>query len=252
MKVTDKITVTNEDNMELMARYPDNYFDLLITDPPYNTTNLEWDNKIDFDSLWKEWNRIVKEDGAFIFTASQPFTTDLINSNRENFRYELIWDKKRAAGFLNANRMPLKTHENILVFYRKLPTYNPQKTKGKKYDKTKYNGKENDKNVIGKYKTETKKNKGERFPVSILEFSQNWSRQQQVHPTQKPIDLFRYLIRTYTNKGDMILDCYGGSCVTAFASHIEGRSAVVCELDKDYYEASIKRINQHISQQRLF
>lgn len=236
------VSLYNEDCIETMKRIPDGSIDLLLQDPPYNTTNCEWDEAINFTELWKEWNRIIKPNGAIIFTASQPFTTDLIMSNRKDFRYELIWDKIRAAGFLNANRMPLKTHENILVFYKSLPTYNPQKMDGRKYDKTKYNGNKLEKNVIGAYTSESTKNEGERFPVSIMVFSQDWTRQEQLHPTQKPTDLMRYLILTYSNKGETVFDGYSGSGTTAEACMIEQRNFIGAELNKEYFDKSVKRL----------
>lgn len=242
----------NEDCIKTMQRIETGSIDLIVQDPPYNTTNCEWDNAINFTDLWNEWNRIIKPTGAIIFTASQPFTTDLINSNRKDFRYELIWDKIRAAGFLNANRMPLKTHENILVFYKALPTYNPQKMNGRKYDKTKYNGNKVDKNVIGTYTSASTENEGERFPVSIMCFSQDWTRQEQVHPTQKPLDLFRYLIKTYSNKGETIFDGYLGSGTTATACMKENRFFVGSELSKEYFDKSVERLELLRSQPELF
>lgn len=246
------IELLNLDCLDLLKSLPDASVDLMLQDPPYATTFLEWDKPINIDELWLEWERVVKPNGAFIFTASQPFTTDLIISRRGFFRYELIWDKVRAAGFLNANRMPLKTHENILVFYRQLPTYNPQKMDGRKYDKTKYNGSKLEKNVLGSYTSESSKNDGERFPVSIMVFSQDWTRQEQLHPTQKPIDLFRYLIRTYSNPGETVFDGYSGSGTTAIACIKENRNFIGCELNKEYYDKSMERISVALSKPELF
>jgi site-specific DNA-methyltransferase (adenine-specific) len=246
------IDIQNIDCLELMKTLSSGSIDLILQDPPYNTTNCEWDNAINFPDLWNEWNRIIKPNGAIIFTASQPFTTDLINSNRKDFRYELIWDKIRAAGFLNANRMPLKTHENILVFYKALPTYNPQKMDGRKYDKTKYNGNKVDKNVIGTYTSASTENEGERFPVSIMCFSQDWTRQEQLHPTQKPLDLFRYLVKTYSNEGETVFDGYSGSGTTAEACVEEKRNFIGAELEKKYFDDSIERIKVAQMQTSLF
>lgn len=240
------------DCLDVLRQSPDGSVDLMLTDPPYNTTNCDWDTAINFFELWNEWNRVIKNDGAILVFASQPFTTDLIQSNRKYFRYELILDKMRSAGFLNANRMPLKTHENICVFYRSLPTYNPQKTIGPKYDKTKGNGEIRDKKLLGAYVTKNKKNDGERFPVSIMTFSQNWARQGQEHPTQKPVDLFRYLIKTYSNPGDVVFDGYGGSGTTAIAAQMENRKFIVCENHFPYFEASQKRLEDLMSAPYLF
>lgn len=240
----EKNIIHNINCLDFLKTLPNDCIDLMITDPPYNTTKLKWDENIDLEKLWFEWRRVVKENGAFIFTATQPFATDLINSARDLFKYDLVWNKIRACGFLNANKMPLKTHESILIFYKKLPVYNPIMREGKAYDKTKYNGIENEHGVLRKFKWESKKNEGKRFPISILEFSQNWTRQQQVHPTQKPIDLFRYLISTYTNERDTIFDGYSGSGTAAIAAKLENRNFICCELDKKYYEESLIRLEE--------
>jgi site-specific DNA-methyltransferase (adenine-specific) len=240
----DKNIIYNADCLEILKTLPDNSIDLMVTDIPYATTKLNWDKSVDLQKMWPEWKRVVKQDGAFIFTATQPFATDLINSARDLFKYDLIWNKVRACGFLNANKMPLKTHESILIFYRKLPVYNPVMREGKAYDKTKYNGIENEHGVLRKFKWESKKNEGLRFPVSILEFSQNWTRQQQLHPTQKPVDLFRYLIKTYSKEGDTIFDGYSGSGTAALAAKLENRNFICCETDKIHFEKSVKRLEE--------
>ena len=202
----EKNIIYKKDCFEVLLSIPDNSVDLMVTDIPYATTKLDWDKNVDLKKMFIEWRRVVKEDGAMIFTATQPFATDIINAARDIFRYDLVWNKVRACGFLNANRMPLKTHESILIFYRKLPVYNPVMREGKAFDKTKYNGAEIENGVLRKFTMGNKKNDGVRFPISILEFSQNWTRQQQLHPTQKPVDLFRYLIKTYSKEGDLIFD----------------------------------------------
>ena len=206
------------DCLEVMKSIPSGSIDAIITDPPYGTTACKWDSVIDFDLMWEQLNRIIKPNGAIVLFGSEPFSSALRMSNIKNYRYDLIWNKIRAAGFLNANRMPLKQHENISLFYKKLPTYNPQKYIDKPYDKTKYNGKDMKKNVLGSYIKKEEKNNGERFPKSILKFSQNWSRQQQVHPTQKPVLLMEYLIKTYTNENETVLDFTMGSGSTGVAA----------------------------------
>ena len=160
----------------------------------------------------------------------------------KDFRYSLIWDKIRAAGFLNANRMPLKQHEDINVFYKAQPTYNPQKYIDKPYDKTKYNGNKLDKNVLGAYTSQSSKNKGERFPKSILTFSQNWRRQDQIHPTQKPVPLLEYLIKTYTNEGETVLDNTFGSGSTILAAINTNRKFIGMEMNDKYFDIARKRI----------
>ena len=177
-----------EDCKDTLKRIPDNSIDLMLTDPPYNVTGCEWDGKIDLPSLWIEWTRVVKKNGVFVFTAKQPFTTDLIMSNRRMFKYEMIWFKDRATGFLNANKMPMPNHENIIVFYEGKATYNPQTYNGNKshsmgktantQSKTKVYG-----DFIRRENTDDVK-----MPKTVLYFPQPFP---QIHNTQKPVDLFR-------------------------------------------------------------
>lgn len=260
--MTDKTKVFLMDCMEGMREYPDGYFDLLVTDPPYAVTNNEWDKPIDFSALWPEWERVVKKNGAMVFTSSQPFTTDLINSNRKLFRYDLVWEKSIATGFLNANRMPLRGHELVLVFYRSLPTYNPQKYKLEGRPSFKKGNKARGSSNYGKFTHEMDigSKDGSRFPRSVftVDYENSFfdssfdSVQKMIHPTQKPISLFRYLIKTYSNPGDKVLDCYVGSGSSRIAAAEEGREYVGYEIDPDYFAAQEKRFNQFKSQTKLF
>jgi DNA modification methylase len=229
--------------LEVMKEIEDNSIDAIITDPPYGTTSCKWDSVIDFELMWEQLNRIIKPNGAIVLFGSEPFSSALRMSNINNYRYDLIWNKIRAAGFLNANRMPLKQHENISLFYKKLPTYNPQKYIDKPYDKTKYNGKDMKENVLGSYVSKSSKNNGERFPKSILKFSQNWSRQQQIHPTQKPVPLMEYLIKTYTNENETVLDFTMGSGSTGVAAKNLNRNFIGIEMDSKYFNIAEERIN---------
>jgi len=231
------------DCLEVMKSIPDGSVDAIITDPPYGTTACKWDSVIDFKLMWEQLNRIIKPNGAIVLFGSEPFSSALRMSNIKDYRYDLIWNKIRAAGFLNANRMPLKQHENISLFYKKLPTYNPQKYIDKPYDKTKYNGKDMKENVLGSYVSKSSKNNGERFPKSILKFSQNWSRQQQIHPTQKPVPLMEYLIKTYTNEGETVLDFTMGSGSTGVAAKNLNRNFIGIEQDEKYFNIAVKRID---------
>jgi site-specific DNA-methyltransferase (adenine-specific) len=243
------------DCLELMKDIPNGSIDMILCDLPYGTTNCKWDIIIPFEKLWEQYYRITKPNAAIVLFSTQPFTTALISSNMKDFRYSLIWDKIRAAGFLNANRMPLKQHEDINVFYKMQPTYNPQKYIDKPYDKTKYNGNKLDKNVLGAYTSQSSKNEGERFPKSILTFSQNWRRQDQIHPTQKPVELMEYLIKTYSNEGDLILDNCAGSGTTAIACLNTNRQFIVMEKERKYYDIILKRVadfNKKIETQTLF
>ena len=230
------------DCLEVMKTIESGSIDAIITDPPYGTTACKWDSVIDFDLMWEQLNRIIKPNGAIVLFGSEPFSSALRMSNIKNYRYDLIWNKIRAAGFLNANRMPLKQHENISLFYKKLPTYNPQKYIDKPYDKTKYNGKDMKENVLGSYVSKSSKNNGERFPKSILKFSQNWSRQQQMHPTQKPVLLMEYLIKTYTNENETVLDFTMGSGSTGVAAKNTNRNFIGIEQDEKYFEIAKQRI----------
>lgn len=232
------------DCLEVMKTIEDNSIDMILCDLPYGTTNCKWDEIIPFDLLWDEYYRITKDNAAIVLFSTQPFTTKMISSNMNDFRYCLVWDKIRAAGFLNANRMPLKQHEDICVFYKKLPTYNPQKYLDKPYDKTKYNGKELDKNVLGSYTSKSSKNNGERFPKSILKFSQNWKRQDQQHPTQKPELLLEWLIKTYTNECEKVLDNTMGSGSTMVACVSTNRNGIGIEKDENYFNIAKKRVEE--------
>ena len=246
------VELYNEDCLETLKRIETGSVDLMLTDPPYNVTQNEWDKPIDFDALWIEWHRIVKPNGAIVITSQQPFTTDLINSNRKNFRYDLIWEKSRCTGFLNANRMPMRSHEHILVFYRELPTFNPQKTKGnpnhisngKISSKGKNNNYGNFEQLV-RYRTEDK------FPKSVIYFEQN-DPNVIIHPTQKSLDLFRWLLCSYSNENDLVFDGYSGSGTTAAACLKEKRRFIGSELSKEYFDLSVKRLEEIVRQPELF
>lgn len=239
-------TIIQGDCLEEMKKLPDGCIDMILCDLPYGTTACKWDHVIPFEPLWKEYKRLIKGRGAIVLTASQPFTTDIINSSREIFRYELIWNKGRSSQFGLAKIQPMKYHENVLVFFKKRGVYNPQKTFGHaNYDKVGYNaGSKAARNDHGYgIKTITKAcTDGSRFPRSILDFPQNWRRQDQLHPTQKPVALFEYLIKTYTNEGDLVLDNCIGSGTTAVAAKRTGRHFIGIELSEEYCEIARKRI----------
>lgn len=239
--------IHNIDNAELLKKIPDLSIDLILEDMPYNTTDADFEYAIDFSTFWKERERVIKGNGAIILFAQQPFACDIIQSNRKLFRYDLIWDKIGVAGFLNANKMPLRRHELILVFYKKLPTYNPQKTSGLPYSK-KRNFKKVD--VYQKFNPMTHNNSGDRFPTSIIEMARpgiyetNGDRSKNaIHPTQKPVDLFRWIVRTYTNPGETVFDGFVGSGTTAAACIAEGRNFICCEWMEKYFLTAKKRID---------
>lgn len=244
------IELLNCDCYEKLLSMPDASVDLFLQDTPFGVTQNIWDIAPDLTKMWEQWLRVGKDDTPFIFFATQPFCTDLIQSNRKFFRYDLIWYKPLPGGFLNANKMPLRAHEIILVFYKKLPTYNPEKTPALKLRTRDQPNNRTNTNYgkINKEGTNRYENNGMSYPISIIEFSNGGSeRLTNQHPTQKNIDLIRYLIRTYSNANDVVFDGYGGSLSCAFAAEIEKRSAIVCELDKDYFIAGKKRFDDHVA-----
>lgn len=228
------------DCYELMKGIPDGSIDLVLTDPPYNTTACDWDQQpIDLPLLWENIKRVLKPKGAVVMTGSQPFTTDLIMSNRKWFKYEIIWDKvNRFTGFLDAKRKPLKQHETILVFYNAKPTYTPQMGNGKPYV-AKRSGSTD---VYQTYTVTDGINNGERYPTSILRIESDNKTENGMHPTQKPVALFDYLIRTYTNPGETVLDPFAGSGTTALAAHATGRQFLCFEKEQKYWEIANKRL----------
>ena len=241
------IELYNEDCLETMKRIKTASVDLILQDPPYGTTANEWDKMPHLAEMWNEWERIIKDDGAIIMTASQPFTTDLIMSRRGFFRYVLVWDKGRSSGSMLCNVMPLKYHEDIVVFYKAKPTYNPQMTKGKMQKKASGGKSDN----YGDIKIVREENNSY-YPKSILSFKGCHNMTGKFHPTEKPIDLMRYLIRTYSNKNELVFDGYSGSGSTAHACVLEDRNFIGSELHKPYYKYSLNRIEKERMQTKLF
>ena len=192
---------------------------------------------IPLDKLWTQYRRVTKCNGAIALFSQMPFTIELVNSNKRWFRYEWIWQKSQGTGFLNANRMPLKIHENILIFYKKLPTYNPQFSTGKNHVRGNGGLSEN----YGKFIRLERGTSQEYFPTDIIKFKKT---SNTLHPTQKPVDLLEYLIKTYTNEGETVLDNTMGSGSTGVACVNTGRDFIGIELDKGYYDIACKRIEQ--------
>lgn len=241
------VSLMQGDCLERMKEIPDGSVDMILADLPYGTTSRnEWDKKIPLSPLWEQYERIITDNGAIVLFSQMPFGAELIQSNRRLFRYEWIWKKPRANGFLNANRMPLRAHENILVFYKSLPTYNPQKTAGKPYKHCE--GRQNDLLIYSDFiplgsKSET----GERFPVDVISFV-NFNDKNKTHPTQKPVALLEYLIKTYTNEGETVLDNVMGSGSTGVAAVNTGRKFIGIELDKKFFETAKGRIAEAIKE----
>jgi site-specific DNA-methyltransferase (adenine-specific) len=242
----------NADCLDIMQEMPNKSIDMILCDLPYGVTaNIEWDKSlIDLTKLWSEYFRIAKYDTAILLMGQQPFVTDLICSCRGIFRYDLIWEKTMPTCGLNANKMPLRKHEIILVFYQSLPTYNPQFTKGKKYVKDRPALSTTGSGIYNPIETDfTKENLGVRYPTSILKFSNG--NNQNIHPTQKPVALFEYLIKTYSNEGDMVLDNCMGSGTTGVACANSGRDFIGIEKEKVYFDAAKKRIENAAKQSKI-
>lgn len=235
------INLLHGDCLVLLKSVPDKSVDLVLSDLPYGTTECSWDSVIDLPSLWAELLRVTKENAAIVLTAAQPFTSQLVMSKPDLFRYDWVWEKGNATGFFNAKLMPLRAHESVLVFYRKLPTYNPQKTSGHplKTAKKKVVNSE----CYGKDISLPSYSSTERYPRSV-QFFKSDKQKANYHPTQKPVDLMRYLIRTYSNAGDIVLDCTMGSGTTGVAAVLEARSFIGIELSKNHFDTAKARIGE--------
>lgn len=230
------------DCLKVMKDIPDKSVDLILCDLPYGTTRNKWDIVIPLEPLWKEYERIIKDNGAIVLTAVQIFASHLVMARPQMFKYDIIWKKTIASGQLNVNNQPLRLHEHILVFYKKQPTYNQQLTKGKPYSierEGNYKGESYNKQTAS-----SKENNGFRHPTSVLEIPN--PRIKNGHPTQKPVELFRWIIKTYTNKGDLVLDNCIGSGTTAVACLETSRNYIGIELDKKYCNMAKNRIKSKI------
>ena len=227
------------DCLDLMKDISDSSISMILCDLPYQVTALKWDKVIPFEPLWEQYERIIKDDGAIVLTASQPFTSALVMSKPQYFRHEWIWNKKMGSNFFNVKHQPLKVHESILVFSKKKAQYYPSMRKGKMRNKG--NGKDYDDGIFKSYKN-TKSRNDLYYPISILEYS-NANRKNKLHPTQKNADLFEYLIRTYTkDENAIVLDNCIGSGTTAIAALRCGRNFIGIEKDAAYVEIANNRI----------
>lgn len=227
------------DCIEKIADICTDSIDLILADPPYGTTLCKWDSVINLQELWPELKRVIKPGGAVIMTAQTPFDKVLGCSNLPWLRYEWIWEKGNATGFFNAKKMPLKAHENILVFYEKLPVYNPIKTHG--HERKSAGRKDVNSECYGKAVKKVVYDSTSRYPRSVQKFSSDKQR-ESFHPTQKPIALMQYLIETYTNQGDVVLDFCMGSGTTGVACELTDRQFIGIEKDKRYFDISLHRI----------
>jgi len=235
-------TVHVGDCLELMRDIPDKSVDMILCDLPYGTTRNKWDSIIPLDELWAHYGRVIKDNGAIVLTAQTPFDKVLGVSNLKLLRYEWIWEKDLATGHLNAKKMPMKAHENILVFYKKAPTYNPQMTEGHKPMST-VKTLQHTNNNYGEFKPMQNLDKRTtRYPRSVQYIAKPNNNGHNLHPTQKPVALFEYLIRTYTNPGETILDNCIGSGTTGVAALNTGRNFIGIEQDADYARIANERI----------
>jgi len=245
-----KNTIFEGDCLNIFEYFPDASIDMVICDLPYGTTQNKWDSVIDLDKLWKAYHRIVKTNGAIVLTSQGIFTAKLILSNEKFFKYKLVWEKSKPTNFLNSKKQPLRKHEDVCIFYRQQPTYNPQMGEGVPYDK----GVRKDQlsGSYGDFKPSHVKSEGSRYPSDVVYFKTSECEGTVWHPTQKPISLARYLIRTYSNPGDIVLDNAFGSGSFLVAAALEGR--YFCGIEKnenvhlfkseviDYIEVARKRL----------
>ena len=240
-----KIDLRQGDCLEVMKEIPSGSIDAIITDPPYGTTACKWDSVIDFDLMWEQLNRIIKPNGAMVLFGAEPFSSALRMSNVRNYKYDWVWEKTQATGHLNAKRQPLRSNELISVFYKKQCTYNPQKTQGHKpmnsgvrklsvQNKTEVYGRATKELPFG--------GNTDRYPRTNIVFKSD-KQKSYLHPTQKPVALMEYLIKTYTNENETVLDFTMGSGSTLVACKNTNRNGIGIEMNDKYFEIAEERIN---------
>lgn len=249
------IKLLQGDCLELMNDIPDGSIDMILCDLPYGTTKNKWDSVIPFEPLWEQYKRVIKDNGAIVLTSQGIFTARLILSQEDLFKYKIVWIKSKSTNFLNAKKQPLRKHEDVCIFYKKQPIYNPQMTKGESYDKgirkDQFTG------SYGYFKPKHIKSDGIRYPNDVVFYDEEIyddciyvktaeSEGEVYHPTQKPVDLLEYLIKTYTNENDLVLDNCMGSGSTGVACRNTNRSFIGIELDKNYFEIAKSRIENTV------
>lgn len=238
-------TFVNADCFDVFPFIEDKSIDAIICDLPYGTTRAKWDSILDLNLLWKQYERVIKDNGAIVLFGSQPFTTTLINSNIKDFKYSLVWDKVAVTNPMLAKKQPMRCHEDVLVFYDKQPTYNPQMRVGVKWNRS--GKKQHTTDTLGQ---STLFNNGSdesemKYPKSIVTFS-NADKTKNEHPTQKPIELMEWLIKTYTNENDMVLDNTMGSGTCGLAAIKNNRRFIGIEKEKNYYDITLNRIYEYL------
>ena len=233
------------DCLDLMPSIPSKSVDMILCDLPYGTTDCSWDSVLDLSKLWLEYERVIKDNGAIVLTANRQFTFALYNSNPKIYRYKWIYIKTYKTNFLNANKQPLCQHEEVLIFYKNQPCYNPQMIKGEGFYRGNKFSNLGGNSISGNQNLKRRPtfNDGNYYPIDILQFSQ--ANNHAIHPTQKPVALFEYLIKTYTNDGELVLDNCSGSGTTAIACMNANRRFICIERDENYHRKSIERIANH-------
>ena len=244
--------ILHGDCLELMIDIPDGSIDMILCDLPYGTTQCKWDIIIPFNELWDQYERIIKPNGAIVLTGAEPFSSLLRISNLAIYKYDWIWDKVKGTGFLNAKIQPMRNHETISVFYKKQCLYNPQKTRGHNR-KQSFRAKHLQTDVYGEMNNDYNYDSTERYPRSIQVFSTD-TQNSSIHPTQKPVALFEYLIKTYTNESDTVLDNCAGSGTTGIACINTNRNYILMEKEEKYFDITNDRIKKYIDEKsnRLF
>ena len=231
------------DCLEVMKEIPDKSIDMILCDLPYGTTACKWDTVIPFEPLWEQYNRIIKDKSNILLFGSGIFAFKLALSNEKLYRYDIVWKKSKCGSPLTAKYMPLKKHELILVFGQSASKYNPQMTIGEPYKRNYTPNKKN--NMEFGIKGVKTNNKGTRHPITVIDTPQQWRRQDQLHPTQKPVALFEYLIKTYTNEKDLVLDNCAGSGTTGIACLNTKRDYILIEKEEGYIKIIKDRIKEH-------
>ena len=243
------INLMQGDCLEKIKEIPDESIDMILCDLPYGMTQNKWDSYIPLDSLWTQYNRIIKPNGAIVLTSQGLFTAKLIMSQPQLYKYKWVWEKSKATNFLNSKKQPLRKHEDVCVFYKKQPTYNPQMTMGEPYDK----GVRKDQltGSYGDFQPVHVRSDGERYPTDIIYVKTAESEGKVVHPTQKPVALLEYLIKTYTNENETVVDSTMGSGSTGVACVNTNRNFIGIEKEEKYFDISVNRIKEIIKEDAI-